>query len=299
MTLETCTVRFYEGSLIVAVLQLTHPSSLQQIERTPEIAGAGVYGCVLVCREDGFKRQCKLSVRGVVRPTHSCPRDHTYSSWAFTSASFNHIHLSSVRSWQYGGTVLFRVDPAMKLRQRLILLSVFALVGFVALILILQLNLPNSTAKDESIDNIVVKSLKTSKSTLATSSSNSRGDKSALEAQGGSRDNRKKLSSHEKVQNVTAATEGDPPSFEDSWNQWLKWVRNESLYPQDAFWSPEMNGILQSLATAPVTSFGLGHKGTQLKATMHLAGSQKTVFKPMRSRTSTLCCWLISTKPVH
>ena len=187
----------------------------------------------------------------------------------------------------------------MKLRQRLVLLSVLAIVGFVALVLVLQLHLPNSTEKDVSIDHMVVKSLKTSKTTLGTHSSNSRGDKSTLETQGGSRDNRKTLSSHQKVQNVTAATEGDPPSFEDSWNQWLKWVRNESLYPQGAFWSPEMNGILQSLATAPVTSFGLGHKGTQLKATMHLAGGQKTVFKPMRSRTSTLCCWLISTNAVH
>ena len=169
------------------------------------------------------------------------------------------------------------MDTAMKLKQRLILVSVFALVGFVALVLILQSHVPNSAAKDESIDDIVVKSLTTSDSTLVT--------------QGISRDNKEMLSSYKEVEHVTATTEVTL-GFEDSWNQWMKWVRPDSLYPEDVFWSPEMTDILQSLATAPVTSFGLGHKGTQLKATMHLAGGQKTVFKPMRSRASTWFCWV-------
>ena len=55
----------------------------------------------------------------------------------------------------------------------------------------------------------------------------------------------------------------------------------DALYPQDAFYSEEMNHILAVMATAPITSFGVGHKGTQLKATAML-GAQRTVFKPKR-----------------
>ena len=167
----------------------------------------------------------------------------------------------------------------MRLKQKLIRVSVFALVGFVALVLILQSHLPNSVAKDESIDDTVVKSLTTRGSTLGT--------------HGAARDNKETLSNYKEVQNVTAATEV-VLKFEDSWNQWRKWVRQDSLYPEDAFWSPDMTDMLLSLATAPVTSFGLGHKGTQLKATMQLAGGQKAVFKPMRSRTSTLFVVLVA-----
>ena len=167
------------------------------------------------------------------------------------------------------------VDPAiMKLKQRLIVVSVLALVGFVALVLLLHSHLPNSAGKDQSIDRIAVKSLTTNESILRTHSSDLHGDKNAL-------------SSYERAQNVTTATEV-ALSFENSWNQWTKWVRPDSLYPQDAFWSPQMTDILRSLATAPVTSFGLGHKGTQLKATMYLEGGQKTAFKPMRSERAPL-----------
>ena len=70
-------------------------------------------------------------------------------------------------------------------------------------------------------------------------------------------------------------------SSEMAWEIWQKWVKPNYLYPEDAFWSDEMNQILNAMATAPITSFGVGHKGTQLKATMML-GEQKTAFKPMR-----------------
>lgn len=65
------------------------------------------------------------------------------------------------------------------------------------------------------------------------------------------------------------------------WVIWEMWVKPNYLYPEGAFWSDDMNYIIDAMATAPITSFGLGHKGTQLKATMFL-GKQRTVFKPMR-----------------
>ena len=65
------------------------------------------------------------------------------------------------------------------------------------------------------------------------------------------------------------------------WMIWQQWVKSDYLYPKDAFWSEDMNHIINSMATAPITSFGFGSKGTQLKASMQL-GIQKTVFKPMR-----------------
>ena len=65
------------------------------------------------------------------------------------------------------------------------------------------------------------------------------------------------------------------------WSIWRGWVEENSLYPQEAFFSDEMNHILATMATGNITSFGLGSKGTQLKATAML-GVQRTVFKPKR-----------------
>ena len=65
------------------------------------------------------------------------------------------------------------------------------------------------------------------------------------------------------------------------WAIWRGWVEKDALYPQDMFYSDEMNHILTSMATGNITSFGLGTKGTQLKATAML-GDQRTVFKPKR-----------------
>lgn len=67
----------------------------------------------------------------------------------------------------------------------------------------------------------------------------------------------------------------------DPWVIWSDWVVPDFLYPENSFESEEMNHILVTMATAPITSFGVGHKGTQLKATAML-GSQRTVFKPKR-----------------
>lgn len=67
----------------------------------------------------------------------------------------------------------------------------------------------------------------------------------------------------------------------DPWTLWAEWVKVDSLYSPDAFWSSDMNTLLHALASAPITAFDVGYKGTQLKATMHL-GAQKTIFKPKR-----------------
>ena len=74
-----------------------------------------------------------------------------------------------------------------------------------------------------------------------------------------------------------------PPGVKQKnpWAIWERWVKPNYLYPEDAFWSHDMDYIIDAMATAPITSFGVGYKGTQLKATMFL-GKQRTVFKPMR-----------------
>ncbi len=70
-------------------------------------------------------------------------------------------------------------------------------------------------------------------------------------------------------------------SKSNPWDIWRRWVRQDRLYPEDVFWSDQMNHIINSMATAEITSFDVGYKGTQLKAGV-LFGKQKAVFKPMR-----------------
>lgn len=74
-----------------------------------------------------------------------------------------------------------------------------------------------------------------------------------------------------------------PPEIAElnPWAIWRGWVEENALYPKEVFYSDEMNHILATMATADITSFGLGSRGTQLKATAML-GAQKTVFKPKR-----------------
>lgn len=74
----------------------------------------------------------------------------------------------------------------------------------------------------------------------------------------------------------------DEVAKRDPWEIWEDWVKPNYLYPDDAFWSNEMNHILRTLAMAPITQFGVGYKGTQLKATLML-NKHRTVFKPKRS----------------
>ncbi|CAI8055918.1 Glycosaminoglycan xylosylkinase [Geodia barretti] len=67
----------------------------------------------------------------------------------------------------------------------------------------------------------------------------------------------------------------------DPWKVWGSWVRQDHFYPDDAFWSADMDSILHAMATYPILSFDVGHRGTQLKASMFL-GEQRTAFKPRR-----------------
>ena len=76
-------------------------------------------------------------------------------------------------------------------------------------------------------------------------------------------------------ENPLAAGERDP------WKVWHSWVKQDHFYPEEAFFSEEMNSILHAMATYPITSFDVGHRGTQLKVSMFF-GQQRTAFKPMR-----------------
>lgn len=66
------------------------------------------------------------------------------------------------------------------------------------------------------------------------------------------------------------------------WKMWGGWVKPDVFYAPDDFWSSEMTTLIHALATTPITLLELGHRGTQLKATMYLQGEQRTVFKPKR-----------------
>ena len=83
------------------------------------------------------------------------------------------------------------------------------------------------------------------------------------------------ISNEGEYENPLEAGERDP------WRVWHSWVKQDHFYPEGAFMSEEMNSILHAMATYPITSFDVGHRGTQLKASMFL-GQQRTAFKPMR-----------------
>lgn len=83
---------------------------------------------------------------------------------------------------------------------------------------------------------------------------------------------------HTDTTEITSTAKTGP----SSWDVWKRWVNPDYLYPITGFGSLEMALILEALSTLPVVSFGLGHKGTQLKASMDLLEHQRTVFKPMR-----------------
>ena len=83
---------------------------------------------------------------------------------------------------------------------------------------------------------------------------------------------------------IKAGAENESPLREgerDPWQVWHSWVKQDQFYPEDVFWSKEMNSILHAMATYPITLFDVGHKGTQLKASM-LLDKQRTAFKPKR-----------------
>lgn len=93
--------------------------------------------------------------------------------------------------------------------------------------------------------------------------------------------NSEKLSEQAMRENLNGAGGDEGPLGVDPWNLWHSWVKQDWFYPKGAFWSQEMTTILRAMATYPITSFDVGHRGTQLKVSMYL-GTQRTAFKPMR-----------------
>lgn len=72
------------------------------------------------------------------------------------------------------------------------------------------------------------------------------------------------------------------PSYENTWKMWQSWVKEDAFYPTEAFNSGRMRQLLEAMARAPIVRFGIGEKGTQLKASVVLQGQQKALFKPRR-----------------
>ena len=72
-------------------------------------------------------------------------------------------------------------------------------------------------------------------------------------------------------------------SAEESWILWQGWVKEDNFYPEGVFFSGEMWKVLKAMSETPLTKFGVGIRGTQLKASVVLLGGQKAVFKPKRS----------------
>jgi len=74
-------------------------------------------------------------------------------------------------------------------------------------------------------------------------------------------------------------------SLKETWWLWQSWVREDTFYPEEVFPSGQMLHLLRVMASAAITEFGVGRKGTQLKASVVLEGQQKALFKPKRCGT--------------
>lgn len=88
--------------------------------------------------------------------------------------------------------------------------------------------------------------------------------------------------SNRNYESVFSSPPTEFPSPITVWKIWTDWVKPDVFYESKDFWSSNMSNILVALASSPVTQFDLGHRGTQLKATLYLEGGQRTVFKPKR-----------------
>lgn len=70
--------------------------------------------------------------------------------------------------------------------------------------------------------------------------------------------------------------------FSDPWQIWSDMVKNRQLTPKENDENDDVGMILEALSYKPIIAAGIGHRGTQLKATLILEGHQRVVFKPMR-----------------
>lgn len=156
----------------------------------------------------------------------------------------------------------------MKLKQRVVTVLLVLLIATSLFIISIQLS---KTQPD---------SPRMSRNTTITSSSTA----VAVPSKNNSNNGHHPLTTLAKREGVSTEASPSPSESSDPWEIWREWVEPDSLYPIGAFHSSEMNHILITMATSPITSFDLGYKGTQLKATA-LLGQQRTVFKPKRLRT--------------
>ena len=82
-------------------------------------------------------------------------------------------------------------------------------------------------------------------------------------------------------------------------NPWEIWKGMVTLIgtkvtPNGTLGSLQVNAVLKALRSFPIVNVGVGFKGSQLKASMFLEGSQRTVFKPKRfvcGCRRVLDCW--------
>lgn len=66
------------------------------------------------------------------------------------------------------------------------------------------------------------------------------------------------------------------------WELWQDMVRETELTERGSEGKSKLNAIVKALQTSPIIQMSVGYRGTQLKASMFLKGSQKIVFKPKR-----------------
>lgn len=173
----------------------------------------------------------------------------------------------------------------MKLKERIVMILVVTVVASVVLIVRIQVTLTDvqATPTPPSVHTLATSAKKASVLLAHELPSQllqqlphqvSRGNRTHFSERSALRRNR--TSQGERLQ-VTAVV-----SSKDPWVIWRDWVKPDALYQEGCFYSKEMNHILAVMVTAPITSFDIGHKGTQLKATAILLGTQRTVFKPKR-----------------
>ena len=163
----------------------------------------------------------------------------------------------------------------MKLKERITVISIIVIIGFIFVSFWIII-LPSQNASMTHDDVIIVTTEVTPKTDKQKNSSLNIVPSHVTDV---SHDNKPTVSEHTQNASLNTLSTGQDP-----WDVWLKLVEPTVLYPSNGLHSPYMDSILNALATYPVTLFDVGHKGTQLKATMYLHGNQRTVFKPMRCR---------------
>ena len=68
--------------------------------------------------------------------------------------------------------------------------------------------------------------------------------------------------------------------YDDPWTIWKDMVKSRQITSTND--SDSINMILEAMMYKPIVAAGVGHGGTQLKASLILEGKQRVVFKPMR-----------------